>query len=285
MKILIVNSQQPHCGVYQYGKRLALAIGADIADVGSRADYDAAVASKEYDAVVLNFHQSLFPWWVPIPGVFYIYHENPFPFPVDKAFVIDSDPTAPNGIPRPLYIPKHLPQFMQKEVPVFGSFGFGFSSKYFEQIVQLVQNEYDEAIIRFAIPFAYHGDVDGHIARDVASRCMARIHKKGVRLQITHSFLTDEELIGFLASNDMNIFLYEAGQHRGCSSVLDFAIPAKRPFAISDSRMFRHVYSDEICAYRRPLRAILADGVRPIGSSWTPDALTSIVADRISSCR
>ena len=282
MKVLLINSQQQHCGVYQYGKRLAHAIGADTADVGSSGEYETAVASQDYDAVLLNYHTALFPWWVPRPGVFYIYHENPFPFPVDPAYILNSDPTAPNGIPRPLYRPKQLPTFVRGEVPVFGSFGFGFGSKYFEQIVEIVQSQYDRAVIRFVIPFAYHGDADGHIARSVAARCMSRVQKRGIRLQVTHSFLTDDELMTFLASNDMNIFLYEPGGHRGCSSVLDFAIPAGRPFALSDSHMFRHAYSEAISAYRRPLQSILDDGPLPFGLSWTPEELTKTVAARIS---
>lgn len=285
MKILLVNGPEPQCGVYQYGKRLAEAIGADTADVHARSEYDAAVGSANYDAVLLNYHTALFPWWSPLPGVFYIYHENPFPFHVDPKFILNSDPTASDGIPRPLYQPKNLPTVSRREVPVFGSFGFGFGSKYFDQIVEMVQNQYDEAIIRFVIPFAFHGDVNGNIARSVTARCMELRRKPGIRIQITNSFLSDEELIGFLASNDMNIFLYEPGNHRGCSSVLDFAIPAGRPIAISDSHMFRHVYCDAICAYRRPLKDILADGVRPLGKDWTPETLKQTVIDRISSCK
>jgi hypothetical protein len=282
MRILLINGPNEHCGVYQYGKRLARAIGADMVDVHSKEDYTAAVSAAPYDAVLLNYHEALYPWWTPVEGVYYLYHENPFSFPVDPAYILNTDPTASTGIPRPLYIPTTLPSFAPGPVPVFGSFGFGFGSKYFDQIVQMVQSQYDTAIIRFVIPFAHHGDADGAKAKSVAAHCMSLVQKRGIRLQICHSFLTDEELVTFLASNDMNIFLYEPGSHRGCSSVLDFAIPAGRPIAISDSHMFRHVYSDAICAYRRPLRDILADGPRPLGAAWTPELLTNAVSARIS---
>jgi hypothetical protein len=280
--ILLVNAKPKQCGVYQYGNRLALALGAEVAEVASRDEYEVAVSAKAYDAILLNYHEALFPWWTPQEGVFYIYHENPFHFPVDPKFVLNSDPTAANGIPRPLYIPTSLPTFVKNPIPTFGSFGFGFGSKYFDKIVQLVQSQYDHAIIRFVLPFAHHGDADGRIAKSVASRCISLLQKQGIRLQITHSFLSDDELIAFLATNDMNIFLYEPGGHRGCSSVLDFAIPAGRPIAISDSHMFRHVYSDAICAYKRPLRDILAMGTIPLGTNWTPAHIRNVVSDRIS---
>lgn len=278
--ILLVNGNHSVCGVYQYGKRLAEALGVDVAEVGSREEYERV--SKPYATILLNYHEALFPWWVPVEGVFYIYHENPFPFYVDPKYILNSDPTAPNGIPRPLYIPQTPPKFTSNPVPIFGSFGFGFGSKYFDQIIQLVQSQYDAAIIRFVIPFAHHGDAEGHIARTVANRCMSLIQKPGIRLQVTHSFLSDDDLVAFLGSNDMNIFLYEPGGHRGCSSVLDFAIPAARPIAISDSHMFRHVYSDAICAYRRPLRDILSAGPQPLGIHWTQERLKTVVFDRIS---
>lgn len=37
---------------------------------------------------------------------------------------------------------------------------------------------------------------------------------------------------------------------RGISSVIDYAISVNKPFIISDSYMFRNVYSDDICAYK-----------------------------------
>jgi hypothetical protein len=51
----------------------------------------------------------------------------------------------------------------------------------------------------------------------------------------------------------MNIFLYDDMHGRGISSALDYAVSAKKPIGISNSHMFRHIYSDKICLYRTPI--------------------------------
>ncbi len=41
---------------------------------------------------------------------------------------------------------------------------------------------------------------------------------------------------------------------RGLSSVIDYAISVKKPIGISNSNMFRHIYSDEICLYKNSIQ-------------------------------
>jgi hypothetical protein len=55
----------------------------------------------------------------------------------------------------------------------------------------------------------------------------------------------------------MNIFLYDTMHGRGVSSTIDYALSVKKPLAISDSYMFRNIYSDEICLYKKPIRECL----------------------------
>jgi hypothetical protein len=51
-------------------------------------------------------------------------------------------------------IPSYQNNFSLSSKPIIGSFGFGTPNKRFEKIVQLVQEEYEEAVIRFNIPAA-----------------------------------------------------------------------------------------------------------------------------------
>ena len=41
---------------------------------------------------------------------------------------------------------------------------------------------------------------------------------------------------------------------RSASSVIDYAVSIKTPFGISDSYMFRHIYSDRICLYKNTIQ-------------------------------
>jgi glycosyltransferase involved in cell wall biosynthesis len=282
--IVFINGTQRQCGVYQYGLRLFQQLGRpdlfEYVEIGSQADYDALIQTKTYSARILNYHPELFRWWRPEPNTYYIHHECDYPF--DPAFMLNSDPTHPLGIPRPLYQGAIVP--LPSTSPTFGSFGFGFENKGFERLVSMVQHQYDVATIKLLLPYAHYGDTDGSRSRSVVDNCRKLITKRGIRLLVMHNFLPDIELVSFLASNDMNIFLYDQMYSRGCSSAIDHALAAGRPIAISDSDMFRHIYSDAICAYKRSLRDILADGpkhILPFLEKWNPTTLRETVLNRI----
>jgi hypothetical protein len=55
----------------------------------------------------------------------------------------------------------------------------------------------------------------------------------------------------------MNLFLYDSLEGKGIASVTDYALSVRTPFAISDSTMFKHLYSDEVCVYKRPIRVCM----------------------------
>lgn len=279
---LFINSVQQRCGVYQYGKRLFQHLNDKFiyVELGSREEYDQYMEGKSFEACILNYHPSLFNWWESTIPTFYLYHEGSLN--IDKKYILNTDPTSITGIPRPLYRGSfHRHDFPS---PSFGSFGFGFSDKGFEKIVKLVHEQYDVATIRLLIPYAYYGDNDGNQAKSVVNRCKQLIKKPNIKLYVMHDFLPDEDVVSFLASNDLNIFLYDHMPWRGCSSVIDYALVAKKPIAISDSAMFRHIYSDSICAYKRPLKDIIADGTTHIDQyveKWSSDAICNTILQRI----
>jgi hypothetical protein len=126
--LLFINGVHKHCGVYQYGLRLYNQLDMsnimDYAELGSREEYNKQIQTKAYTACVVNYHGTVFPWWSPTMKTYYIYHE--FSFPFDRSTLLDTDPTSPIGIPRP--ISQCVGQLITPPVPTFGSFGFGFAS-------------------------------------------------------------------------------------------------------------------------------------------------------------
>jgi hypothetical protein len=218
--------------------------------------------------------------------MYYIHHEfSNLLSCVDASHIFDSDPTAVNGIPRPLEV--YMSIFEPHNIPRIGSFGFGFENKGFQKIIQLVQSQFKNAIITLWIPFATFGDADGSQARKIAKDCRDLISSPTIQLEIRHDFMPEEDVLRFLASNTINVFLYDTfeGSGRGCSSAIDYAISAGRPIAISNSIMFRHVYSDAICAYKRPLIDIIQDGdvhIRAFKEKWSPDNLFHDIHSRFA---
>jgi hypothetical protein len=159
-------------------------------------------------------------------------------------------------------IPFYKNPYPEPIIPTIGSFGFAYHGKGFEKIVQIVNNEFDEAIIRFNIPFGDYVDQNGVNAKSVLNECKSYITKKGIKIDVTHHYFNDDELLDFLAQNTINVFLYEDKSNRGISSTLDFALAVKRPIAISDSIMFRHVLNKttSICVNNNSLKSIISNG-------------------------
>jgi hypothetical protein len=163
-------------------------------------------------------------------------------------------------------IPSYQNNFSIPLKPVIGSFGFGTPNKGFEKIVQLVQREYDEAVIRFNIPDADFAGKNEVNAGTIAGKCKALIIKPGIGLIITHDFLDNKTLLDFLAQNTINVFLYEDKCSRGLSSAIDNAMAVQRPVAVSDGVMFRHLFDVEpsVCVTKNNLRTIIQNGFAPL---------------------
>ncbi len=296
LDVLFINHCVVNCGVYQYGLRLysvltrrQRACNFRYAEVDSLEAYHAVVDSSKAKVHMFNYHCSTMPWLnskslrkgvvnVGLP------HESSWTF---SDTVIDIDPTGGAGsIPRPLYevcptepsdaCPESVRDFIEyrecdaqsgKDVPVFGSFGFGFHNKGFHRIIEKVNAEYDRAIIKLVIPVAHFDPNRLATVQYARFDCESVPRKAGIKLLITHDFLSNEDMLVFLSRNSMNVFMYDTMHGRGISSVIDYALSVKRPIAISDSHMFRHIYNDDVCAYKRTLAECmeckLVDTVNP----------------------
>jgi len=162
--------------------------------------------------------------------------------------------------------------------PTFGSFGFGAPTKGFENIVELVQQQFDEAIIRLNIPVASFVDKDGEVAKSIEEKCKKLVIKPGIEVIVTHEFLDTKSILDFLAKNTINVFLYKDPTAKGLSSAIDSALSVRRPIAISKSPMFRHILSTEpsICIEDNSLKTIIKNGFYPLQKyhdEWSADNL------------
>jgi len=288
MSVIFFNHKIQNCGVYQYGKRLndILQKSLDIMYIYKEIDHveEYYQALKEYThikAIIYNYHQSTMTWLnasniqkkiknIGIP------HESP-----ETLFdiICDIDPTSTErnnrfALPRPIFnnvngiLKNHISSetvgrfinYSEQNVPIFGSFGFGFTNKGFDKIVKMVNNQYENAIIKFVIPTA-HFDPNPHTAIIARNMILNENNKKGIKILILHEFLSNEDILLFLNSNTMNIFLYDTMNNRGISSTIDYALSVKKPLGISNSYMFRNIYSDEICLYKTSMKDCILNSV------------------------
>lgn len=279
MNILFLNHTIESCGVYQYGLRLVNILKkSDInnyiyQEIDNYIVYLRVLNSYKPDVIIYNYHCSTMAWLnnetiqktVKNIGISHESDRSLF----DIILSIDPDETENNNIfniPRPIYqnvskiinthkiTNKEIENFIGynegPNIPIFGSFGFGFQNKGFDKIISIINSQYDKAIIKLIITYA-HFDPNRDININSVLQLCGRISlKPNIKLMITHNFLSNEEILLFLKSNTCNIFLYDKMMGRGISSVIDYAISVNKPFIISDSDMFRNIYSDDICVYK-----------------------------------
>lgn len=314
--ILFVSHKKSQCGVYEFGKNITDVLRYSKhyqfirVECSSINELRVAIARNAPAAIIYNYSSLVFPWIgselyrskiasLPFPQIGLIHDINQHIADTATAYrtgfvpgvssimnssfdyYIASDPTILPRNPRVYKTGRLIPSY-QNDFPippnlVVGSFGFGCGDKGFERIVQSVQREFDEAVIRFNIPAADFGDSGGVSARAIAGQCGAKVIKPGIRLTITHDYLDSKNLLDFLARNTVNVFLY-GGDGRGMSSAVDVAMAVQRPIAISDNPAFRHIFDVEpsVRITKNSLKSIIQNGFSPLQkhyNEWSPENL------------
>lgn len=301
-KVMFLNHESVQCGVYQYGKRVFSILSKDnrysevvYQEVSNEDDYFKSLETHQPDIVIVNWHPDTIPWWSQNSSIntncmkIAILHENGTPnFGFDK--FLNSDMSS-NFLENKFSLRRPLPHadpFIEKrnDTVTIGSFGFGFSNKGFEKICNRVVNEIDNGVIKLHIPKAFYGDSDGSMARSVMDRCLDICDGTNISIEISTNFMSDIELIHFLNQNDINMFLYDEMPERGLASTMDFAIAAMKPFAISNSAMFRHISARHPELVTLSIKEIIALGISPtldLMDIWDAQGLQNDVWDAINS--
>lgn len=299
MIILFINHKKSQCGVYEFGRNIGLALEKSSKhtflyfECGAETELEAIIKKENPVLIIYNYHPSTMAWLnvaitkkykCPQIGIIHEVTQQV----ADKAdnslfnFHIAHDPTLllknPLVFKAGRLIPRYENKFEPPPVPTIGSFGFA-GKKGQRKIVEMVQEEFDEAIIRLNIPFASFGDRDGAMAKAIADDCRSVLRKPNVKLEISHAFLEESRLLDFLAQNTINLFLYEdVGEQRGVSGATDLALAVKRPIGISFNTMFRHVLDAKpsICVADTAIKTIIANGVAGLEKyylEWSEEVL------------
>lgn len=279
--ILLINSTQKQCGVYQYGARIANILNNSIVynfihcEISSEWEYDGAIKEHNPLGIIYNYHPLTMEWFRGCTNKdikhYVIHHEGTEHTNLTPDYWLYADSMIPDegnkfSLPRPLFENHLFSSSRRNPVPVISTFGFGFGNKGFGRVVKAVNDEFDEAIIRLHIPRAFYGDRDGSATAQVLPGCKAEMKKPNVILEITDNFLTNFELLKFLSRSDLNVFLYDDMPGRGLSSVIDYALSVDVPIAINKTYMFRHIYNADpsICVEDKSLKQIIEQGTYPL---------------------
>jgi hypothetical protein len=171
-----------------------------------------------------------------------------------------------------------------------GSFGFGFASKQYESLCACIRDNFHRTT--FPVELRLHlthshfceNSRDIETIKFVANRIL---NNPNITLNITTNFISDDELLEFLAGNDLNIFFYQKyPSYNGISSSIDYALSVKRPIAICRSNMFSHIWNTtpSICAEDSSLKEIINNGFSPLEhyyNQWSHSNFIKVFEDNI----
>jgi SAM-dependent methyltransferase len=296
--LFVINSSQ-RCGMHQFGKNTSDALSCSsryqFCLVECASDNTGSIellnALQKYNPVAVIYHwcPMIMPWLNDdlfrhvdkyIPGLKHlaIVQDHCAPFDWLDAF-IHVDPSLTEKKPH-YRVGRLIPNYISRNEPtnnIIGSFGFGCKHKNYQKIVEQVNKEFNEAIIRFHIPFNHYGDPKGRQASLLLEECR-KLAKPGIIIEANHKFLDKETLLDWLASNTVNCFFFDKCDGRGISSSIDFALAVRRPIAITESHMFRHILKAEpsIIIDDSSLKQIISYGTKPLEpfyQQWTKENL------------
>lgn len=287
-KIAIVQSNKKQCGVYQYGLSTFRILEKStnykfvFVPVSSPEEFLRWLNDNRPDAVIFNYDSSLLWWYsdelasyLPCKKFMILGHEPRF-FPQFNSssanFVISPNIELRNEkyhhIPRPVIDLAHIKYSKPNGKIKIGNFGFGWYTKEYAKIIKHVNEQFvgEDVILNFNIGLGDYVDISGAAARKLADECRSHVNSN-VELNISHEFLEIDELIRFLNGNDINIFYYgQSGENSLvlCSSSTDYALASKKPIAVNNSHMFKHIIKDSIDIDKTTIKQIIEQGLDPI---------------------
>jgi hypothetical protein len=171
--------------------------------------------------------------------------------------------------------------YQESNKPIIGFQGFGPPHKGIGRLARQVQEEFDEAVLRFHVPFGYYEDLMNGYAGSHANARVREvkriIQKPGIEVQFSHNLMETNEIVDWLAQNTINCYLYDYLDGCGIASSPDYALAARRPIALAHSHQFRNFWNTpEIFIENKTIKEIIAQGTAPLEpyyAAYTPESV------------
>jgi len=175
-----------------------------------------------------------------------------------------------------------MTEYKEQDIPIIGFQGFGFPHKGIDRMAYQVVKEFDKAVIRLHMPYAFFGDREGYMARDRIKEVQDIISSKpGIELIASHEMLDTTGIINLLAQNTINCYFYHYNDGIALSSSLDYGIAAKRPVAVTKSHQMRNVWNlnPTILIEETTLQQIIENGTEPLEPLYQLYSKESFLSD------
>ena len=251
MRGLFINSKQANCSIYESG---IMCYNALKKSTLYTLDYSEASISDSYNFYIFNYHYIVLNdinsfLLSQLPGlkiaiVTEVDEYNPLiytPDIFDLYVVIDPTITESDRI---YSFPRPLEEFNNNNIVksdiIIGSFGFLTDGKRFDWIVDAVENEFDNAKIRFNFPKGTY--VQSATYNKNYEAILNRINsvKNGITVEISTDYMSKPDLMKWCSDNTLNCFFYDR-QIPGLSAITDQAISSGSPLSVNNNSTFRHI--------------------------------------------
>ena len=292
IKLLFVNHGHERCGIQQFGVSVRNALlkhpAIELAYIESNDSRELAEFDFSTVSHVLFNHHSVTLYWLHQEIVNFLADSGKKVFCISGHDQLSNFSRCKNIIPDPTGVDTDRDKFTGRilpsypafggpiDLPTIGSFGFGFPEKNFDRLADYVNSEFEEAKIRLHITGSHYGDPSGALAGVVVSQIQSKL-KPSVQIELSTGFLSQESLVYWLSQNSVNAFLYNDQPGRGISSAVDFALASRRPVAVSNSYMFRHIRGDERnLVEKTSLKQIIKNGtahLQKLYEEWSEQAV------------
>jgi hypothetical protein len=280
--ILLVNHKKLQCGIFQYGENLSFLLSRDNTNkyfyLETNIDQDLFnfLEKNQIDVILFNWYSATMSWVNDYVMSklnnyknYFIFHDHSLPNFSNITGILYNDPTKNvnniNEFNIERFLFKIKPQNKLNDKIVISSFGFGFQDKGFQKIIELVNNEFENVIIRLHIPTAMSVDSNDYLKNKTIQECLNKQNEKN-ELIITHHYMDNEQLLNWLSESTLNCFLYDDKPSLGISSCIDYALSVDVPIAITECSMFRHILNDNILIKNKSLNEIIKNGLKELDS-------------------
>jgi len=264
MKVLYINHNKGnHCGVHSYGLRSfeILKNSKENKFIYCEPD-DVNELNRLYctyspEVIIYNYTDGLMGWANTAKEIcahskhIALYHDI-LPSHIKASSLMGNfdariliDPTLPNikgwfPTVRPIF--DFDIKYPKNEIVNIGSFGFFFGHKYFHDIIFQAKKEFDTAVINLHITNYSFANQEHTENFNKLCAYLKTFETKQHKINITTDYLSDNDILHFLAKNDLNVFAYAYNYGSGVSSVIDYAVSVEKPIFVNNSYQFRHVF-------------------------------------------
>ena len=279
--ILIVNRQTTNCGVHQYGLNIYESLKKSknnnyhYLETNNVTTLNNFLNNNKIDIIVFNYIIWVMGWITDEIvnqlssqyNCYFIYHDGDLKFSNVKG-ILYNDPTkivdnvTEHNINRCLFDFKPSKNKQNNERPIISSFGFGFPDKGFHNLINKINEEFTDSLIRFHIPNA-NVDINNHLKNTTLNLCNNMLNGKNEFI-ITDHYMSNSELLEWLNESSINCFFYDKKHSKGVSSVIDYALSVDVPIAVTNCNMMRHIFCDEICIENNKISTIIDSGCDPL---------------------